>query len=55
MRVAKTLDLSDEKRVALTKWGRGRSIPARLVERAKIVLAAAEGKRRNQPMMSGAS
>ena len=41
MRVAKVVTLTDEERVALTKWSRGRSTPARLVLRAKIVLAAA--------------
>ena len=44
MRVAKTIILTDEERVTLTKWARGRSTPARLVLRAKIVLAAADGR-----------
>lgn len=44
MRVAKAITLTDEERVTLTKWARGRSTPARLVQRAKIVLAAAEGR-----------
>lgn len=44
MRIAKTITLSDEQRIALTKWSRGRSTPARLVQRAKIVLAAAQGR-----------
>lgn len=44
MRIAKAIELSDEERVALTKWSRGRSTPARLVLRAKIVLAAATGR-----------
>lgn len=43
MRVAQVIHLTDEDRVTLTKWSRGRSTPARLVQRAKIVLAAAEG------------
>ena len=43
MRVAQTITLTDEARATLTKWARGRSTPARLVQRAKIVLAAAEG------------
>lgn len=43
MRVAKIITLSDEERARLTKWSRGRSTPARLVLRAKIVLAAAAG------------
>lgn len=43
MRVAKAITLTDEERVTLTKWARGRSTPSRLVQRAKIVLAAADG------------
>ena len=48
MRVAKAIALTDEERVALTKWARGRSTPARLVLRAKIVLAAAAGRRNDE-------
>jgi transposase len=48
MRVAKVITLTDEERVALTKWSRGRSTPARLVLRAKIVLAAAAGRRNDE-------
>lgn len=44
MRVAKIIVLTDADRKTLTKWSRGRSTPARLVLRAKIVLAAAEGR-----------
>lgn len=44
MRVAKTITLSAKERATLTKWSRGRSTPARLVQRAKIILAAAEGQ-----------
>jgi transposase len=44
MRVAKAIVLTDEERVTLTKWSRGRSTPARLMQRAQIVLAAAEGR-----------
>jgi len=44
MRVAKAITLTDGERVTLTKWSRGRSTPARLVQRAKIVLAAADGR-----------
>jgi transposase len=42
MRVAKAITLTDEERVTLTKWARGRSTPVRLVQRAKIILAAAD-------------
>jgi DNA-binding NarL/FixJ family response regulator len=36
--------VSDEDRQTLERWARGRSTPARLVLRDKIVLLAAEGK-----------
>jgi transposase len=48
MRVAKAVTLSDEERATLMKWSRGRSTPTRLVHRAKIVLAAADGKRNDE-------
>ena len=44
MRVARTIELTDLERNTLTKWSRGRSTPARLVLRAKIVLRAADGR-----------
>ena len=44
MRVAKAIMLTEEERVTLTRWARGRSTPARLVLRAQIVLAAADGR-----------
>ena len=44
MRVAKSITLTMDERATLTKWSRGRSTPARLVQRARIVLAAAEGR-----------
>lgn len=44
MRVAKQVVLTDEERKTLTKWSRGRSTPARVVLRAKIVLLAAAGR-----------
>jgi transposase len=44
MRVAPKIELTKEERSMLERWARGRSTPARLVLRAKIVLAAAEGK-----------
>ncbi|MEO8036030.1 MAG: IS630 family transposase [Acidobacteriota bacterium] len=43
MRVAAEVRLTDEETRILTKWSRGRSTPARLVLRARIVLHAAEG------------
>jgi transposase len=45
MRVAQSITVSDDDRATLLKWARGRSTPARLVLRAKIVLLAADGKR----------
>lgn len=48
MRIAKAVVLSDEERTTLTKWARGRRTPARLVLRAKIVLAAATGRENRQ-------
>jgi transposase len=43
MRVAPAITLSQEDRKALESWSRGRSTPARLVQRARIVLLAADG------------
>src|SRR3954447_27081183 len=44
MRVAKAITISNDERKTLQKWARGRSTPARAILRAKIVLAAADGK-----------
>jgi transposase len=38
------ITLTDQERLTLTRWSRGRSTPVRLMQRAKIVLLAAEGK-----------
>ncbi|HUA18992.1 MAG TPA: helix-turn-helix domain-containing protein, partial [Bryobacteraceae bacterium] len=43
MRVAPRVDLSLEDRAVLEQQARGRSLPARLVERSRIVLRAADG------------
>ena len=51
MRVAPQITLDDEQRRTLQRWSRGRSTPARLVLRARIVLLAAEGKQ-NKEMAS---
>jgi len=48
MRIAKTIALSDSERLTLMKWARGRSTPSRLVQRAKIILAAADGMRNDE-------
>jgi transposase len=43
MRVARKVDVSSEDRAVLEQQARGRSLPARLVERSRIVLRAADG------------
>ena len=43
MRVALPVTLTDDEAKTLRKWSRGRSTPARLVLRARIVLLAAKG------------
>jgi transposase len=43
MRIAPPIILSPDENVALAKWARGRSISARLVQRARIIQRAAEG------------
>ena len=47
MRVAPQVILTGEQRRTLQHWSRGRTTPARLVRRAKIVLLSAEGKENN--------
>ncbi len=44
MRVAPRVELSEDQERALQQWARGRSLPARQVERARVVLLAAAGK-----------
>jgi transposase len=44
MRRACRITLSDADRTVLERWSRGRSTPARLITRARVVLAAAEGE-----------
>lgn len=43
MRQAVSLELTDRERATLLNWARSRTVPARLLLRAKIVLAAADG------------
>src|SRR5579871_382306 len=45
MRIATTIILNEVDREVLQRWARGRSTPARLVQRAKIILRAAQGAR----------
>ena len=44
MRIAPEVIVSDEDRKVLERWARGRSTPVRLMQRAQIVLLAAEGR-----------
>ena len=44
MRIARPVVLDTEQARQLEQWSRGRSLPARLVERSRIVLLAAGGK-----------
>ena len=44
MRIAPAIVLSPEQRVALEQRAKGRSLPLRVVERARIILLAAEGQ-----------
>jgi len=48
MRVAPTVELSEEQREILTRWSHGRSTPHRLMQRARIVLLAAEGRQNKE-------
>lgn len=48
MRVAVQVVLSKEEREELERLARGRRVPARVVERARIVLLAAEGKQNQE-------
>src|SRR5512145_221400 len=43
MRIASPIVLSEEERSVLSTWIRGRSLPLRLIERARIVVMAAQG------------
>jgi transposase len=51
MRTAPVVVLTEDERAALRRWSRGRSTAMRLVQRAKIVLMAAEGMQ-NQAIAS---
>src|SRR5438309_8847752 len=44
MRIAPAIELSPDQRAALELWARGRSLPARVVERARMVLRAGAGE-----------
>ena len=44
MRIAPAITLSSDQQTSLEQWARSRSLPARVVERARIVLLAAAGR-----------
>lgn len=44
MRVAAEVIVTEEQRATLERWARGRSSPVRLMQRARIILMAAEGE-----------
>ena len=44
MRVAPPVVIDSSQKAVLEQWGRSRSLPARQVERARVVLLASEGK-----------
>ena len=44
MRVALLVELTEDQKKTLQQWARGRSLPARQVERARVILLAAAGK-----------
>ena len=48
MRIAPAITLSSDQQASLEQWARSRSLPARVVERARIVLLAAEGRQDQQ-------
>jgi hypothetical protein len=43
MRIAAPIILSEQERGVLKVWARGRKLPLRLIQRAQIVVMAAEG------------
>jgi transposase len=48
MRVAVRILVTDEQRATLQRWARGRSTPVRLMQRAQMVLQAADGKQNKE-------
>ena len=44
MRIAAKVELSEAQREQLETWAKGRMVPVRLAERAKMILLAAQGK-----------
>ena len=48
MRVAVKIMVTDEQRATLQRWARGRSTPVRLMQRAQMILQAADGKQNKE-------
>ena len=48
MRVAPQINLSEQQHQTLERWARGRSTPVRLMQRAQIVLRAAQGQQNQE-------
>jgi len=48
MRVAAKIVVTDEQHATLERWVRGRSTPVRLMQRAQIILLAADGKQNKE-------
>ena len=48
MRVAAKIAVTDKQCVTLRRWARGRSTPVRLMQRARMILMAAEGQQNNE-------
>jgi len=44
MRIAPAIALSSDRQTTLEQWARSRSLPVRIVERARMVRLAAEGR-----------
>jgi transposase len=48
MRVAAKIVVTNEQRATLQRWARGRSTPVRLMQRAQMILLAADGKQNKE-------
>jgi transposase len=48
MRVAAKITITDEQRVTLQRWARGRSTPVRRMQRAQMILMAADGRQNKE-------
>jgi len=48
MRVAAKVTVTDEQRATLQRWARGRSTPVRRMQRAQMILGAADGKQNKE-------